>query len=292
MCGFVLGIVLYQASGGGKGESSTAIKALLEGSIDDCSAPRLVNDECPAGYDPVGDSSCYAPNGKVCIYEGHQSTCGAGACLPVSAWYCCNLGTCSSVLSQGQCATGNLFDNELACTTSCSDLPPPTSYYCCKDNLCTAKPDDQSSYDFCTDPNAIPSPDPTCGGSCAVATSASASTSASSTHYCCVNGACAGPQSTACSTVAATYPDHAQCTAGCMQSSASTSASQPLCCNGNQCVPYLAVSSFSTSSSASMISLNASSAPTLFCAGIFPACGGMCTPTTTCTPKDGHCICL
>jgi hypothetical protein len=261
------------------------------------------------------------------MFEGHPSTCGAGSCLPVTTLYCCDLGACSNVLSHGDCTTGTVFDTELACTTACPNILPPTSYYCCKNSLCTAIPSDQSSLVFCTDPNVVPTPDSTCGGSCAVATSTSTSTSTSA-HYCCVNGACSGQQSTACTTPAATYPDLAQCTAGCMQSSASTSASQPLCCNGQMCVPYSVPSApcgmqvngtcggacpvgdtctflapsaqcscqptppSSLATSLASMSAGISVSTAKICGDTSPACNGLCS-TGTCAPTiSGGCTCI
>lgn len=87
----------------------------------------------------------------------------------------------------------------------------------------------------------------------------------------------------------------AHCYSVCCGSTTSTSASasQPLCCDGNQCVPYVITSSVgSMGSVASMTSFSASSAPQS-CGDSLPECNGQCPTGKNCAWSDAEfgCTC-
>lgn len=261
LCGFVFGVVLYQSSGMGGGFSFRSLKASV---IPDgvCAYSPGVGG-CPNGTTTDG-IYCFAPAGTTCQKNGKPGTCDAGSCIesaptPVSS--------CTYPIPAGGCPPGQsgittCFESEGTpcqlsgstgtcnatgtCVSTPNPSPGPGSTASVTTTSCT-------SCTTCITSCAV-TPGRDCLSLCATECAGCFSSSSSSLqmsipaygYYCCTAGVCSAITNVSQCTGQNLFQDQQSCQSSCVvsspanvPSSSSIASSQSLCCDGNQCVPYI-----------------------------------------------------
>lgn len=283
LCGFVLGIVLYQSSGMGN------VRVPFVGST---IVPVLTGDPC--GFDTdcqpkflgCTDTTARTGVGQTGTCNARTHTCNTTPMPCPPDKYCCPFGGggCTTLVApETSCPSGEAsYDTLAACTAVCA---PPTSVASVPASIGIIPVSTPASIGINSSSASLSTPFP----------------SSLSCNY-------SLPECVDCVTVAQqppinyTLPEaQAHCQSVCCGVSTSASASQALCCNGQMCVPFMPASSIgAVSSTASSVASLASASAGMSvsgtpCGATYPACDGVCPPGKDCF-KDiivpNSCTCL
>lgn len=245
LCGFVLGIVLYQSSGMKSGFSSGSLRATVTVHDPGCGY-SIPPEGCPPG---VPDNGIYClPSGNPCIKNGNAGTCKAGTCIesapptvsdciinPVPETGCpppTTLGPIGGCFYPAGTSCATADDGTGTCNASgtCVGSTVNSSV-----SVASVPADCTACWSCITACAVLPAPgvdcQAQCASQCSTCTSSSQASVPSNQYHCCNAGACSPVVTAAQCTTGMLYQGLATCQAGCV-TSASASSSHYCCING------------------------------------------------------------
>lgn len=134
--GFVMGIVMYQASGV---DADVSSPDTVYAQDDSCIVHKLEIDPCPPGSSQDFGDYCYLDLGTGCTTSDNlPGTCGAGTCFPYGYYFVSCDEPCAFGPQGTATAAGCQLTHDAICESSSSSSSSSTGLCCSPQNTCVS----------------------------------------------------------------------------------------------------------------------------------------------------------